>query len=108
MCAFSQGPSSVKLGESESRWPPCKPSLGDHSPNSPKTSYPVSVRLFCFVLFFRQGKLGAWRAGLSDRTLDFEEGDHFQISRHSGPGVRNRVALLKENTNTIKMWQLKG
>lgn len=39
----------------------------------------------------------AWWAGLSDRTSDFEERDHFQISRSSRPGLRNRVALPREN-----------
>lgn len=50
----------------------------------------------------------AWWAGLSDRTLDFEERDHFQMICRSEPGLRNRVALLKETRNAIKIEQHRG
>lgn len=78
--------SFLELGKFQWHTPP-KPSLREHSPNSPKASltrfllgcvlgfFLFLFLVFVFVVFVLRGKLVAsWaRRGLSERTLGFEE-----------------------------------
>lgn len=74
--------SFLELGKFQWHTPP-KPSLREHSPNSPKASltrFLLGCVLFCFLVFVflvfvLRGKLVAWWAGrgLSEGTLGFEE-----------------------------------